>query len=529
MCPRQVGWSQTAAMRSANNDANKSTKGLKLSEKRKKVAEKKKSKKTNARSSSSRAEPSQDQIKRLLVHYQAGRLEEAEVLATSLTQQFPSHPFGWKVLGLVLQQTGRLAESLAHMQTAVELSLQDAEAHNNLGITLSKLGRLDDSEASYRRAIALRPDFAEAHNNLGNALKDSTEVTEAEACYERAILLAPDYAEAHSNLANLYQSLGRLREAERSYGRAFELNPRLPGLLAGIASLTQFHVLNSKPLEPIAKVQGEISEIALTEQFPNNITDDAAIAIYDQLLTVVDEVNLILTTDRSQIYRRNSVSLNCERHKAIFEEFNVIPEFCFGCYKVEVTPRTFLELLKLNMIFDQIELPSNNTRKCMVETRANIGGFYKGLVYSLSAGEAFDIAELISRTILQRLGIELSIQVKRGCSEYALSFPAYKHVDKSGTQLLDYNQDWKSSEVEFDSRRKITASVSNVSLQGANLLDLLIIRRWISYAAGLGDSSVTPLHYRQMSDDKLYKLAQRRGRKYQFESSAGQTAPDSHL
>ena len=44
----------------------------------------------------------------------------------------------------------------------------------------------------------------------------------------------------------------------------------------------------------------------------------------------------------------------------------------------------------------------------MVETRAN-RGFYKGLVYSLSAGEAFDIAELISRTILQRLGIELSI------------------------------------------------------------------------------------------------------------------------
>ena len=42
----------------------------------------------------------------LLEHYQAGRLEEAEALATSLTQQFPKHPFGWKVLGAVLKQIG---------------------------------------------------------------------------------------------------------------------------------------------------------------------------------------------------------------------------------------------------------------------------------------------------------------------------------------------------------------------------------------------------------------------------------------
>ena len=39
---------------------------------------------------SSGATPSQDQLNHLLEHYQAGRLEEAEVLATSLTQQFPN-------------------------------------------------------------------------------------------------------------------------------------------------------------------------------------------------------------------------------------------------------------------------------------------------------------------------------------------------------------------------------------------------------------------------------------------------------
>ena len=42
---------------------------------------------------SSGAEPSQDQLNYLLEHYQAGKLEEAEALASSLTQQFPKHPF----------------------------------------------------------------------------------------------------------------------------------------------------------------------------------------------------------------------------------------------------------------------------------------------------------------------------------------------------------------------------------------------------------------------------------------------------
>ena len=45
------------------------------------------------------ANPSQKQLNTLSEHYQNGRLEEAEKLALSLTQEFPTHPFGWKALG----------------------------------------------------------------------------------------------------------------------------------------------------------------------------------------------------------------------------------------------------------------------------------------------------------------------------------------------------------------------------------------------------------------------------------------------
>ena len=195
------------------NDTNKTAKGRTLTEERK------------AQDSSSSATPPQDQLNHLLVHYQANRLEEAEELAILLTQQFPNHPFAWKVLGAVLQQTGRVNESLLPMQESAGLSPQDAEAHSNLGVTLKELGRLEDAEVSFRKAIALKPDYAAAHNNLGVTLKELGRLDDAEASYKEAIALKPDYAEAHYNLGVTLQELGKLDDAEASYRKALALKP----------------------------------------------------------------------------------------------------------------------------------------------------------------------------------------------------------------------------------------------------------------------------------------------------------------
>ena len=43
--------------------------------------------------------PPQEQIKKLLAHYENKRFSEAERVAVYLTRKFPQHPFGWKVLG----------------------------------------------------------------------------------------------------------------------------------------------------------------------------------------------------------------------------------------------------------------------------------------------------------------------------------------------------------------------------------------------------------------------------------------------
>ena len=109
--------------------------------------------------------PSQEQLSSLLEHFQNGRFNDAEKLAVSITNEFPKHQFAWKVFGAVLQQTGRVIDSLTAMQKSVQLAPQDAEAHSNLGNTLKELERFDEAEASYNQAIALKPDIAETFYN----------------------------------------------------------------------------------------------------------------------------------------------------------------------------------------------------------------------------------------------------------------------------------------------------------------------------------------------------------------------------
>ena len=65
----------------------------------------------------------------------------------------------------------------------------------------------------------------------------------------------------------------------------------------------------------------------------------------------------------------------------IFNDYKIIPDFCFRCYKFQVETSSLIGLIKVFILFNQIQLDNNNIRKCMTELRPNIKGFYKGLIY----------------------------------------------------------------------------------------------------------------------------------------------------
>ena len=169
--------------------------------------------------------PTPQEVDALIALFNGGRLAEAVAQARVMTEQFPAHWVGWKMLGVVFQQMGRNADALLPLQKAAALLPGDAETHNNLGIVLQGLGRLEEAKASYQRALKIQPNYAQAHSNLGSTFQSMERLDEAEASYRRAIQIDPDYAKAHSNLGAALQAQGKLEEAERSFRQALQIRP----------------------------------------------------------------------------------------------------------------------------------------------------------------------------------------------------------------------------------------------------------------------------------------------------------------
>jgi tetratricopeptide (TPR) repeat protein len=427
--------------------------------------------------------PSNQQLNNLLKCYQTGRYVDAEKLSLSITKEFPEHAFAWKVLGIVLKKTGRINEALFANQKSVQLEPMNMETNFNLGNTLQELGRLEEAEACYRQAISIKPDYVEAHSNLGVTL----------------------------------ERIGRLEEAMNTFIKIIELNPNLSKSYIKLVELLTIYNPQEEASHPIVKIAQEIKETNLKDKTLDVISSDEVIKIIHKSSNIIKRYSMRLRTDLIQVYRRNSIDLNCKRHKAIFNKFNIIPKFCFGCYKVQVEPRSIIELIKLLVVFDQIKLDKNNTRKCMIEIRQKVSGFYKGLIYCTSLEEACQIANYLEKVVEEKISSELSVMIKRGCSEYPISFPDYKEINKSGPQLMSYNEDWKSIEKNHDSLNPIKSSKIIPTFSGINLHDILIVQNWIDYAKGIGDTSLNLLGQTKIFSPKIFDIAKKRIEKYPWQ------------
>jgi len=381
-------------------------------------------------------------------------------------------------------------------------------------------GRYDAAKSLADSVVTRFPDNSFIWKILGAVNAKLGRADDALIANENAVRLDPLSSEAHYNLALNLQDKGRLDESVSSYIKAIDLNPEALEPSSNLINLLTTYVPEKEISHPIVKVDRDIKESGLMAMTPDPISDDAVLQIFNRSTDIIESHDINPRTNFSEIFRRNSVDLNCERHLAIFARSNIIPEFCFGCYKVQVEPRTLLELMKLFVVFDQLKLAEDNIRKCMVEIRPKIAGFYKGLIYCSSPDEAYQIAEMLEKIVIEKISPELTASVKRGCSEYPISYPEYKEINKSGKQPMTYNQDWKAVEDEYDAiHPSQQGKTIRPSLSGLSLSDILIIRNWIDYAKGIGDPSARLFSQNAVLSQKIFGTARKRLETYPWKEA----------
>ena len=105
----------------------------------------------------------------------------------------------------VLRQTDPL---LNEAEAWVKRHPNDARGYNNLGIVYLARRRSEDAIVSYKRAISLAPHLATAHYNLGHAYHKQGKAKLAIAAYQQALTIDTTLAIAHNNIAVCYMESG---------------------------------------------------------------------------------------------------------------------------------------------------------------------------------------------------------------------------------------------------------------------------------------------------------------------------------
>ena len=177
---------------------------------------------------------------------------------------------------------------------------------------------------------------------------------------------------------------------------------------------------------------------------------------------------------------RSCAVRRCEKyHGVLFGLFGIIPEFCFDCRKVVVRPRNVVELFKLLETLKA--LPEEVSSKCGVEGRKYVPERYGGYVYALGSGEGEERLRLVREAVSEKIGPDVPVALKTGCTEFALKFG-----DPDG---WEYRREWKVVEEWVDHNMEVGESVAFQP----DCLQKSIMADWIRFARDVGDESVTTL------------------------------------
>jgi len=154
-----------------------------------------------------------------------GKLEAAVRHLERALAVRPDYAEAHLTLAQALWQQGKLPAAAASLEQGLALMPHLAGAHSNLGLLYGALGKGDAAVESFKKALSIKPDFAWAHCNLGSALAEQGDLPAAIESYRNALAINPDHVEAWVNLGNTLNAQDDLDAAIECYRKALSIKP----------------------------------------------------------------------------------------------------------------------------------------------------------------------------------------------------------------------------------------------------------------------------------------------------------------
>tara|TARA_B100000686_G_scaffold161901_1_gene169500 strand:- start:330 stop:1592 length:1263 start_codon:yes stop_codon:yes gene_type:complete len=396
-----------------------------------------------------------------------------------------------------LHKQGLYDEALGNIKILLFEQNDNPILHNLSGIIYLSLKDYEKSIESFTNAITIKDNLYPAYLNRGIAYSEIRDFQKAIRDYKKTIELNPNISEAYNNLGLALKNTGNKNESIEYFIKALNYNSKNSDAYENLIKVLTNVRYNKNQDNKYIYVNNELQKLKFDFDLNTKIVDENIKITFEKANKIINKDLENIIFNDYQIYRRNDKDLSCKRHKKIFNDFNVIPKNCFGCYKIIIEPKTVIDLVKTYILFDYIRLENNNIRKCMIELRPNIQGTYKSLIYC----ESLDEAELMFKNLKvifdKIINENININIKRGCTEFAMAYPAYKDYKND---LMKYEENWKEKEDLIDKKfpNLINHKLNRETISGITLNDILIIRNWLCYAKLMGDNS-----YKIISEDKF--------------------------
>ena len=392
-------------------------------------------------------------------------------------------------LGVQNQKEKNFKEAIKNYENIIKIDPSIVFAYHNLGLIYVEIENIDLAKKNFLLAIKINPLFIYSYINLGILFQNEGQKEKAIECFEKIIEIDPKNISGYNNLGLVNASLGKYKKAIKNYLKTLSIDGSNIIAIKSIIFLLTYHVSDND--HPIINANNELRLLKQDRKLINLLMTENLSLILKRSIEILNKISIDinkLNFTETQSYRRNPLDLNCDYHHKVFNHINIIPKFCFSCFKVQIEPENVIDLIRLFFIFDDLNLPKNNQRKCMVEFRNQVAGLYKGMIYCSSLEEAKKILEDL-RPILQR-NLKFKSSIKRGCSEFYNSFPSYNIIESDKKNYMTYNQDWEKIEENLKIKKNFNTIKLNNSITGLSISDVLIIIQWLNYAKIVGDPTI---------------------------------------
>ena len=397
-------------------------------------------------------------------------LELLSKINTNLEEKYLEN----KLYGSIYFKKKEWLKSIKYFNRVLKTNEKDLVVLNNIGVALFNLGRFNDAIIFFKK-LSLH------ENNSVNSLR---------------------------SLGIAYKNIGNYEKAMKYFVKISNIRNNDDSINQNLIDIFNFYSPNETKNNYLIELNKEILNLNKDLKITKPINLKYIKKFINKYLVKLDNLNF--EYKETQIFRRNEVNLNCDRHFTVFNKYKIIPKYCFNCYKVQIDLKNIIDLIKVFLIFNIINFENNNIRKCIVETRKNVSGNYKSYIFCTGLEEAKKIIRVVSDEI-KKFGITArKIIIKHGCTEFYKEYPEYEKINYKGEQKFQYLNEWQEKEDLIDkSLNKNNVNDEKIvgpTINEITLSDILIIKNWMAYAKLIDDKSLSEIFSKEINSDYINEL-----------------------